>query len=279
MNNFRKNYKLMNIHKNMNRSSSLEPLRKTFSVLAVLFIVAFFGSLSLVDAENIGTFPVGSPVEVTNYCANSGTCTYANLSSIKYPNSTMLYIGESMTKNGDNFNYTFNNADVIGEYTFVTCSNPDGTAKCDSDTFKITANGVDQTTSQSIGSLAFLLLMIILMFTFGVVGFKLLKHQSLWVLGIFLLFFSVLLLIYNTWLGYEYHRLLTGLTDSSVPEIIFYIFLAILVLGLLVGVALLFLNWKKVFKYIKSELKTKDKEDKDVEDWDIESLAGGQGKQ
>jgi succinate dehydrogenase/fumarate reductase cytochrome b subunit len=235
--------------------------------LALLFVPMVFAT------DNIGPFKYDQAFQISNYC-NSADCTYMNLSSITYPNGTILYLNKEMTQNGQEFNYTFAST-TIGLYHFKTCANPSGDYTCEDDTFDITSSGFIQSSANSIGSLSFLILMIVLMVLFGIIGFKLLKHNTLWILGLFLMFFSVLLLIYNTWLGYEYHRLFTGLPDSSVPEVIFYILMFILVLGLLTGIALLILNWKKVFKYIKKEIKTKEKEDRDVEDWDFDGGKGG----
>jgi hypothetical protein len=37
--------------------------------------------------------------------------------------------------------------------------------------------------------------------------------------------------------------------------------------------ALLFLHWKKVFKYIKKEIRRQPKEDRDVEDWNFKEFS------
>lgn len=194
------------------------------------------------------------------------------LSSITYPSQETVYLDAAMTKNALTFNYTFCNTSILGSY-YYDYYDAEGNVYVND--FLVTPNGLEQTQANAIGSLAFLLLMLVLMFTFGTVGFKLLKHETLWILGIFLVFFAVLILIYNTWLGYEYHHLFTGLPDSSVPETIFYIMLMILVLGLLSGVTLLILNWKKVFKYIKKEIKRKESDDRDLEDWDFDGNGKG----
>ena len=61
-------------------------------------------------------------------------------------------------------------------------------------------------------------------------------------------------MVYDVWLGYEYHRNFTGITDSGMPEIIFYIFLFLLVAGLAVSALLLFTHWEKLIKIIKREI-------------------------
>jgi predicted membrane protein len=134
---------------------------------------------------------------------------------------------------------------------------------------EVNPTGTVSTISQSIGSLGFLFLMLVLMFVFGIVGFTLFKNEYLWVVGVFFVFLASLLLIYNTWLGYEYHKYISGLPISGIPETIFYVLLLIIVLGILVSLALLFTYWKEIFKYVKSEIKKKD-ESQDTEDWDFD---------
>jgi hypothetical protein len=102
----------------------------------------------------------------------------------------------------------------------------------------------------------------------GFVGFRLMDSKYLWILGIFFLFLALLLMVYDVWLGYEYHRNFTGLTDSSMPETIFYIFMFILVAGLFTSVGLIFLKWKDLYRYIKGEITRSKEEEEFDKDWD-----------
>lgn len=218
--------------------------------------------------------PIKINTEVTLF-QSCPLCSYVNISNVQFPDGTITILNEEMSNDDVNYYYNFSDTSQIGTYYYTVKGDKSGVVESETICFEVTTGGLKQTTSNSIGSLAFLFLMITLMIIFGIVGFRLLKHQTLWILGTFLIFFAILLMIYNTWLGYEYHRLFTGLSDSSMPEIIFYTFMLILILGLLSAITLLILNWKKVFKYIKKELKRKeDSEDKDVEDWDFDYYKG-----
>jgi hypothetical protein len=235
---------------------------KLMLVMLVMLLGLFLiGSLGIASASLGGYDP--------NDCVNIKTIlntSAVTISSISYPNSSTALGITPMEKNGMTFNYTFCDTSISGTYNY-DYNDSEGNVYVND--FII---GKLQSTSQGIGSMVFLGLMIILMVTFGFIGYKLSKSEYWWVLGIFFMFLSALLLIYNTWLGYEYHQTLTGLGDSSIPEIIFYIFLTIIVLGILVSLALLFLHWKKVFKYIKREIKRQPKEDRDVEDWNFKEF-------
>jgi len=142
----------------------------------------------MVSAVNIGTSKLGTYAEITNYCA-SNTCTYANLSSVKYPISgRMVYINEPMTKNGTNFNYTFNNITEIGDYTFVTCSNPDGVEWCESDTFTVSSTG-------GAGSLTFIIIISALAFIFFIASLFVPEEFFVYISGICFVIGGVYLMI------------------------------------------------------------------------------------
>ena len=108
-------------------------------IFIFLILGMFLLNLGFVNAENIGTFKLNEEFEITNYC-NSGDCSYMNLSSITYPNGTVFYINEQMTKTGQEFNYSFK-SDLSGTYYFQTCANPEGVFTCEKDNFSLNPNG------------------------------------------------------------------------------------------------------------------------------------------
>jgi len=119
-----------------------------------LFIILFLMFvLPLVSAENIGTYKVNQPMEITNYC-QTGNCSYITLISLEYPNGTITYPNVNMTNNSaKSFNYSFT-PDTIGEYTFVTCGDS-LIVVCDSDSFNVTYTGKDTFTGINIILLIF----------------------------------------------------------------------------------------------------------------------------
>lgn len=172
---------------------------------------------------------------------------------------------------GSNFSQT-------GMYAHGTKCIGDGSGGTTTGQLEVTRLGFVPTTSQSISSLSYLAIMIFLMVFFGVLGLKLSTSDYLWVIGIFFMFLSVVFLVYNTWLGYEYHLLLTGLPNSQTPEIIFYTFMTLLLAGILVSLGLLFLHWKKVLKYVKNEVKRPEDNYEDVEEWEVDEWKVGRNK-
>jgi len=103
------------------------------SVFCLMFILTF------VSADSIGDgYKVDEEMQITNYC-QAGVCTYMNLSSVEYPNGTMVYLNAAMTQNGQTFNYSFT-PDQVGTYYFVTCGDS-SVSVCDKDYFICTYNG------------------------------------------------------------------------------------------------------------------------------------------
>ena len=104
-----------------------------------VFIFSLIFMLTLVSADSIGDgYEVNEEMQITNYC-ESGDCTYVNISSIEYPNGTITYPNAAMTKNGQDFNYTFT-PDQVGTYYFITFGDTN-TITYDKDTFTVTYNG------------------------------------------------------------------------------------------------------------------------------------------
>jgi len=195
-----------------------------------------------------------------NLVISSNNATACNISSAQYPDGSARLFVFPMSKIGNNFNYTIysENFTSIGDICFGITCNDGATDEVGSICRSITPNGVVQSTAQGIGSAMFLGLMLVLTFLFGWIGFKLSESDKLWLLGIFFLFLALLFIVYDVWLGYEYHRNFTGITDSAMPETIFYIFMFLLVAGLIGSAALLVTHWKTFARYIKKEIKDKD---------------------
>lgn len=244
-----------------------------------LFVFIFVGLVlaNYVSAEQqgLGGTPQYQCVAIKQSFGNS---TWQNISAITLPDKlTILVLNTNMQSLGQGlFNYTFCNTSIIGQYIVDGIGDVDGEKQSWTYDFFVSPLGQIQTTSQGIGSLGFLFLMVSLMLIFGFIGFRLFKNDTWWILGIFFTFLSILLLVYNTYLGFEYNRLFTGSQNSGVPEVIFYILLAVIVSGTLASIGLLFLQWKKVLKYIKKEVRRKEVDDQTTEDWDVDTWGGGQ---
>ena len=95
------------------------------------------------------------------------TCNYVNMSSIKYPNSTVYNINSNMTKIGSNFNYTFCGTSELGKYLVTTCGDKDGYYQCAIYDFEITPTGEDRVNS--LGIFIILVMISLLVLVFGLI--------------------------------------------------------------------------------------------------------------
>lgn len=123
----------------------------------VLFVFMIVLLMTTISADYLGSKKIDEPMDITNYC-RSGVCTYINLTSIEYPNGTIIYPNAAMTKNGQAYNYSFT-PDQFGMHTFVSCG--DSTIDvCDKDTFFVNLNGEEN----SVGIMIILLLFFSVLF-------------------------------------------------------------------------------------------------------------------
>ena len=103
------------------------------------------------------------PAVEQNVCIQIKTIlntTSVNISTITYPNETTLFLNEEMTKNALTFNYTFCGTDTTGIYLYDYFDAEGNTYVND---FKVTPDGKEFTTQNSISYLGFIF---IILFTF-----------------------------------------------------------------------------------------------------------------
>lgn len=88
---------------------------KDYYKLAIVFAVAIMSVIIAVNVSaNLGTFEQGKCMEIRTI-SNS---TQVNLSSIEFPNNTLIYPNKAMTQQGKTFNFTFCGTDTIGNYVY-----------------------------------------------------------------------------------------------------------------------------------------------------------------
>ena len=240
----------------------------------IIFLILGIFLISFISAGESGGLLVGKQDDCISIPQECSSCTYVNVTTITFPDLTQLSIQSIMTKNGNSYNYSFCNTTQLGSYTYCMDGDIDGISTSVCKDFQITQLGFLQSVAQGIGSFGYLILMITLMFVFGYLSFKFFSTENWWIMGIFFGFMSLIFLVYNSWLGYSYHKMVTGLPASNMPVTFFYMLLLLLVIGSLTCIALLFRHWRKIFKYMKREIKRKEPNDADFEDWDVDTWAG-----
>lgn len=217
---------------------------KLFVLLILGMVFISFGSAQI---NYLGTFALNDPIDLKQTCA---TCSFNNITSILYPNSTELIGNQGMNQTGSVYNFTIpsDRTSVLGRYIVNGIGDINGQDRVWEYTFDVTPSGAKQSTPEAIGSAIYLFLIISLIVMFAYMGFKLTNSDELWVFGIFLIFIALILVIYATYLNMFYYKFFIGtLNDSIIPSILFVFLLIAVTAGLIAAGLLLF---KRIPEYI-----------------------------
>lgn len=138
-----------------------------------LLLLLIFGMflISLVSAVNecgndnsfLGTFKQGATITLKQTCDD---CTYVNLSSVDYPNSTKIVYNTNMTKNGIEFTITSKDTSVLGCYSYVVYGDKGGTKISETIDYLINPSGQGGS-----GNSVFYIIIILLAYGISVLGF------------------------------------------------------------------------------------------------------------
>lgn len=111
-------------------------MNKIFLFLILgLFLAPFVNA----EVQSLGTFKQNTNVNLIQSCTSS---TYANVTRVIYPDSTFALNGNyEMTKNGDNYNYTFHLTSKTGRYLVYGVCDEAGTQTNWQYDFEITQTG------------------------------------------------------------------------------------------------------------------------------------------
>ena len=211
-------------------------------------------SLTSATQESLGTFKVGEEVKLKQIC---GTCTYNNITSISYPNSTISLSDLEMTKRGTEYNYTLsgNYTSALGEYIVNGVGDLGGTNTSWAYTFEINMSGVKVTIAQGIlysVLLALGLLFVILSFYGSMVidgrnefdlGGRVLSinFNKYYKIGLF--FLGYLFLIWSFFMAWEISQLLTLNWANAVFHFMFNLLWILLAPVFLVFVIISLIKW------------------------------------
>ena len=116
---------------------------------------------STLAMSSIGTFQQDNNIQLIQICDN---CTSVNLTTIKLPNSSIADINVIMSESNFTYNYTFTRTDLIGNYFYTTCGNPDAIPTCESVSFEITTTGDKVSLSNIVLVIVFLVLALMFLY-------------------------------------------------------------------------------------------------------------------
>ena len=114
-------------------------------IILLLFFILLIPSINAI--QTLGTFQKDVSINLVQTCDN---CTQVNVTKVQLPNSSIVKINKEMTKDGTEYNYTFTQTDLLGDYIYTSCGDDDGVNTCASVSFDITPTGLKASTGDSI---------------------------------------------------------------------------------------------------------------------------------
>lgn len=188
-------------------------------LLVVVLVLTSILPLVTGEVQTLGTFPQGSCINLKQICSN---CTYNNITTIISPNSTQLLGEKSMTKVGTDYNYTFCNTTLIGQYIVNGKGDLDGVLTVWTYNFFVTPTGYEVSIANSI--VMFFLILLFGLVTIGFFWFGLTQQNI--PLKVFFVSLGVLFLIFDV-------GVILGVANVSIGQFtgILSIFNSIYILG------------------------------------------------
>lgn len=104
------------------------------SLMLVMVCLSFISA----EQDSLGTYTKGQDIELLQIC---GTCSYNNITSIVYPNSSHQTIDAAMTKRGMEYTHTLTDTNQIGTYSVNGFGDLDGTAEAWAYDLEVTGSG------------------------------------------------------------------------------------------------------------------------------------------
>lgn len=208
-----------------------------------LFLTVLLVTQVSAEIQTLGVFKMGANVSLIQTCSN---CSFVNLTTIQYPDSSTEFIGRLMTKIGTDYNYTFTNTSQLGKYIVSTCGDVDTELTCVSYDFKITPSGSDSDSSQSLNLLGSLLIILLLGIVFFFIAHKSenkVAKISFYTFSVIIFIISVLYIVVimqQTLFGFE--SILTGI------ETFWFVVKIGITIGILAFIIILFMIFLKAWK-------------------------------
>ena len=140
------NYKVVNSGKEKMASPG-GGRRVTFITIFVSIFFLLVMPLVSSEVQTLGIFRTESVVTLIQSCSN---CTYNNISSVVYPNSTQAIGQIAMTQLGTLYSFNYNKTDALGTYIVNGFGDLDGIKTSWAYTFDITNTGTEASVAQAI---------------------------------------------------------------------------------------------------------------------------------
>lgn len=203
----------------------------------IIILILILGMFLLVNvsAYDLGAVKKDGCADLYQHCSD---CSFINVTSIKYPNQTIIYLNVEMDKNGYDFTYNYCDNDQEGDYFYTVCGDPTNKESCKTFTYLVTESGVEITQQRASSSVAllgilFVLLLISLYALFTVENY-IGKFALYWV--------SHLLFLLITFVGWQVgvEGILGGVALTGIFRIMFWVSIVAVIPMLFLSLAWVF---------------------------------------
>lgn len=161
---------------------------KNIIIPFLILVLLIFPTIIAVES-NLGVFKQNEQITLKQICSS---CSFVNITSVIYPNSSSALGQVSMNKDGSEYTYNFVNTGVVGQYIVSGLGDPDGVNTIWTYSFDVTAWGKEAISNgeSSIIIIGIILMLVIIAFFF-ILGVK----AENWAIKTILIGTSALLLL------------------------------------------------------------------------------------
>ena len=201
----------------------------TFMVLGIVFL-----SLASATVQTLGTFKQGSEVELIQSCAD---CSYINITSVIYPNSSRALGEVQMVQEGSLWTYSFSNTEELGKYIVCGIGDLEGVNTVWCYDFYISSTGKTESIFTGLVSTIFFISILAITFLFFILGFKFSDYNGMGAVALFFYGIGFLFVLYSLFLGYVFAGELGMINQAGLQLTMFKIvgtFIGLLIIGFVI---------------------------------------------
>ena len=201
-------------------------INKTILIFIALILVSSF---VLAEIQTLGYFEKGKDINLKQIGAGFTDC---HITSILYPNSSEALGLVEMTKNGNQYNYTFSGGGVDGQYIVNGyCTDGSGDTVWSYD-FKVNPSGSPEIgQGASMSFIGVLLLMVIVAIVFLITGFKMTSVVGKIAFFSFSIIVFIMAILYGVIASQQTLYNFTGLVTGS--ETFWFVIKSLITIGIL----------------------------------------------
>jgi len=113
-------------------------MKKIILLIIGMLLISNIIIINATTTSTLGTITQGDCIDLYQTCPS---CSYVNLTSMKYPNGSINLVNLAMTQFDTNYNYTFCSTNDTGGYFYTVKGDKDGTDTSETIGFEVTPNG------------------------------------------------------------------------------------------------------------------------------------------